>query len=321
MKSFFQFLKHNKLYTIIEIFGLSIAIGFVLLLAAYAYTENNVGGKQPLSKELYAVGTGEFMGMTLETIPSFAPSIPEISKYTRVQQSISMDVMVGEDYFRAEGLGVDTNFFDIFHYRLTGVSPDNILRSKDEMLVSESFARKAFGQENPVGKMIKADDRSFVVIGTFEDFGPYDIYDEQDFMISIKNSDLAEMDNFGMINTYITLSEGAVIDTVNAKLLRKYCDYWSWYGKDGSSGSFIWGSTLTRYDKIYYSTLQKYSPMRSGNSRQVWILIIVGLVLLISAIFNYINLTVAQTGKRAKEMATRRLLGSSSVQILSLIHI
>lgn len=317
MKSFFQFLKKNKLYTFIEVFGLAVAIGFIILLASYANTEYNVGNKQSKSKELYAVGTGEFIGMTLETIPTFAPSIPEITGYTRIEANASYDAIIGENFLQMKGMGIDTNFFNVFDYHLYGVSKNQILRSKNEMLLSESFARKAFGGENPVGKSIKvSNDRSFTVIGTFEDFGPYDLYENVDFMYSIKNSRNSAMDQFGNTQTFITLAEGVEPDIVSAKLLDKYTEYWEGYGKDGSTGSFLWGSTLTRYDEIYFSPLQKFDTMRSGNSRQVWILLIVGLVLLISAIFNYINLTVAQTGKRAKEMATRRLLGSSPAMVI-----
>ena len=74
---------------------------------------------------------------------------------------------------------------------------------------------------------------------------------------------------------------------------------------------------MTRLDKVYFSDLEEYSCIRTGDKKQVGLLFIVALVLLISAIFNYINLTVAQTGKRAKEMATRRLLGESSRNIVA----
>ena len=125
------------------------------------------------------------------------------------------------------------------------------------------------------------------------------------------------MDNFGMVQTFVTLQKGVSPDAVAEKLLDKYLDYWKeWYHRDGSNGAFLWGSTLTRLDKLYFSSMDIYSPLRKGDKKMVEMLLAVALVLLISAIFNYINLTVAQTGKRAKEMATRRLLGESSRSIM-----
>ena len=67
MNTYFKFLFRNKLYTLIEIFGLSIALGFIILAGSYARTEFSVGGKQQRLKQLYAVGMGEEVGMTLAT--------------------------------------------------------------------------------------------------------------------------------------------------------------------------------------------------------------------------------------------------------------
>jgi len=77
---------------------------------------------------------------------------------------------------------------------------------------------------------------------------------------------------------------------------------------------FFWGA-LTRWDELYFSPLVK-TGFRYGNTTLVQILLLVAVVLLVSAVFNYINLTVAKTGKRAREMATRRLMGDSAGRIV-----
>ena len=69
--------------------------------------------------------------------------------------------------------------------------------------------------------------------------------------------------------------------------------------------------TLLPLNELYFSDLNEFGAVNSGNKRFVIVLLSVGVLILIFAIFNYINLTVAQAGQRAKEMATRRLLGSS----------
>lgn len=152
-----------------------------------------------------------------------------------------------------------------------------------------------------------------------QNFGPYDELQYYDIFLSIRQLDgmVQRMDNFGMVNTFVTLQDGASPDAVAEKLLDKYMDYWKdFYTRDGSGGNFLWGSTLTRLDWLYFSKIDVYSPLRHGDRKIVEVLLAVALILLISAIFNYINLTVAQTGKRAKEMATRRLLGESSGSIV-----
>lgn len=320
MLSFFRFLSRNKFYTFVEAFGLAVSLGFIILLAAYSYTEYNIGAKQPYSKEIYAVGMGSQLGMTLEALPTFGPSIPEIASYTRYGELLnSIYFGYGGETYKAKGIGVDPNFFDFFDYALKGCAKNQAIQAKNDVLLSESFARELFGDEDPIGKTIKVpsgDLPDLVVTGIIEDFGPFDIFDKVDFLYNIANSKAPAMDSFGVINSFITLAEGVSPEMVENKLLDAYMQYWNYYHTDNSSGSVIWGSTLTRLDKLYFSDFDRVSDLRSGNRRQVNILLIVGLVLLVSAVFNYINLTVAQTGKRAKEMATRRLLGSSRFQVV-----
>ena len=317
--TYLRFLSRNKLYTFIEVFGLSVALGFVILLASYARTEFSVGAKQPLSRQLYVIGAGNSFGMTLGTSEEFFPSVPEIKAWTRISYGGTADVMVGDDYYQAAEISVDTNFFKFFDYRLTGCPKDNVLENEDEVILSESFAKKVFGNEDPIGRTLSAGKDQWTVVGVVEDFGPTDVFKQYDLFTSIKRAQkrFAWMDNFGNTIPIVRLDEGTDVEKVRDDLLKKYLGYWNFYKADNSDNAFLWGASVTRLDKVYFSDLKSYSCIRTGDKKQVGLLFIVALVLLISAIFNYINLTVAQTGKRAKEMATRRLLGESSRNILA----
>lgn len=317
--TYLRFLSRNKLYTFIEVFGLSVALGFVILLASYARTEFSVGAKQPLSRQLYVIGAGNSFGMTLGTSEEFFPSVPEIKAWTRISYGGTADVMVGDDYYQAAEISVDTNFFKFFDYRLTGCPKDNVLENEDEVILSESFAKKVFGNEDPIGRTLSVDKSKWTVVGVVEDFGPVDVFEHCDMFTSIKRAQkrFAWMDNFGNTIPIVRLDEGTDVEKVRDDLLKKYLGYWNFYKADNSDNAFLWGASVTRLDKVYFSDLEEYSCIRTGDKKQVGLLFIVALVLLISAIFNYINLTVAQTGKRAKEMATRRLLGESSRNIVA----
>ena len=317
--TYLKFLSRNKLYTFIEVFGLSVALGFVILLASYAKTEFSVGAKQPLSKQLYVVGAGDSFGMTLGTSEEFFPSIPEIKAWTRIVDMDNSNVMVGDDYYKAAEASIDTNFFKFFDYRLAGCPKEIVLENEDEAILSESFAKKVFGNEDPIGRVLSIGDNKLTVIGVVEDFGPTDVFNHYDFFTSIKRAQkrCAWMDNFGSTIPIVRLDEGTDVEKVREELLKKYMGYWNFYKADNSDNAFLWGSSVTRLDKVYFSGLDAWSCLRTGNKKQVELLFIVALVLLVSAIFNYINLTVAQTGKRAKEMATRRLLGESSRNIVT----
>src|SRR5574344_1412523 len=314
MSTYLKFLSKNKLYTVIEALGLSVALGFVILLTSYARTEFSVGARQPRAKQIYAIGGGGFVGMTLCTGDEFFPSMPEIASWTRIGDLGDKDVTVGEDYYPAVACAIDTNFLKLFDYRLDGCDRNHILANTDEVILSEKYARKVFGSEDPVGKTLTIAGDKLTVVGTMEDFGAFDEFCYYDIFLSAKK--LAEvnepMDNFGNVQTFVTLADGVSPDAVREKLLDKYMGYWKeFYPRNGDDGGFLWGSSLTRLDKLYFSALESYRPLRKGDKRTVEVLLLVAMILLVSAIFNYINLTVAQTGKRAKEMATRRLLGES----------
>ena len=318
MKSYFKFLSRNKVYAVIEMLGLALAFGFIIILAAYARTEFAVGTKQPLSKQLYAIGRENSFGMTLGTAEEFFPSIPEIKSWTRIAYLEDKDITIGDNYYSVKAVAVDSNFLQLFDYRLTGCNKNRILTSADEILISENFAKKAFAGDDPIGRTITQEDKNYTIAGIIEDFGPCDVFNYCDvFMcMSVMEGIVSKMDQFGSTQTFVTLADGATPDSIALKLLDKYCGYWDFYNRDASQGDLLYGSSLTRLDNIYFSGIESYDIIRIGNKKTVEILLAVALVLLVSAIFNYINLTVAQAGKRAKEMATRRLMGESQMGIM-----
>ena len=315
--TYLKFLSRNKLYTFIEFFGLSAALGFVILLASYARTEFNVGASRRCSDDIYAVGTGDFIGMTLGTADEFFPSIPEIREYTVFVDEGKSNIMSGNDWYSACEASVDTNFFKMFPYRLEGCSPDCVLENADEVILSDSFAKKVFGNENPLGRTIIDNEVKMTVVGVVEDFGVEDVFLHFDLFTSIHaaESRFDRMDNFGQAIPLVRLGVGADVEKVRRDILGKFMGYWNYYEEEKTSNAFFWGASLTRMDEIYFSGLECYGAFRKGERKQVQILFFVALLLLVSAMFNYINLTVAQTGRRAREMATRRLLGEKSSSV------
>lgn len=317
MKTWLKFLSRNPFYTGVEVVGLSVAIGFVILLLSYSIGQYRIGRNNPRATEIYVVGNAEAIGMTRGTIPTFAPELPQITSYAVVEPSYQRVGEDGQQAYNALGALADSCFFDFFPYALHGLSKAQALRSRDGVLLCESLARRVFSDKDPIGQTLKIGSEDFTVEGTYDDFSPSDVSYKLEFLITLDHSESAYMDNFGNSVTFITLSPGTAPDEVAVALLEKYVTYWSdFYGRDSSGGAFIYGSTLTRMDRIYFSPLAKYTMLRSGNLRQMLLLLLVAVVLLVCAIFNYVNLSVAQTEKRAKEMAMRRLLGSSRGEIV-----
>ncbi|MGM9678302.1 MAG: ABC transporter permease [Bacteroidaceae bacterium] len=229
MKSYLTFLSRNRLYTAIEAFGMSVALGFVVVLGAYTAMEYSVGKAGEKAKEIYAVGTGDYLGMTWGTAQEFFPSIPEIKEWTRVATANNIPgFMVGETFFKTDAYCVDPNFFEFFGYDVRGCRRDRVLTSEDEAIVSESFAAKAFGNGDAIGKTMKYDTLTFRIAGVMPDFGKSDIFEPCDVMVSMKYAEklTAKMDNFGETVPFVRLDKDADPDKVADKLLDKYVDYW-----------------------------------------------------------------------------------------------
>ena len=155
MKSYFVFLKRNKLYTAIQAFGLSVALGFVILLASHVRTEFTVGTTQPMAKELYIAGGENTVGMRAKTAPDIFPNVPQIKGWTRAGNNSSSEYSVEGEMVKLSMMEVDTNFFQFFDYKLVGLDRKKVLPAEDEIIVSESFVRKYFPDEDPIGKTIK----------------------------------------------------------------------------------------------------------------------------------------------------------------------
>lgn len=323
MKTFFKFLQRNKLYTAIEAFGLAVALGFVILLGSYARTEYTVGRTSPSYDSIYAIGASDFVGMTMGTGKHILARIPSIASWTRLCRLGSQDVQVGDQYYQVKASAVDADFFAYMSMPLLRGNTRQALRDAESVVLSESFAVKAFGTADAVGKTLtwqkdKEHRLRLRVTGVMPDQDASSILMPQDMLLPIAQAQdmVAEMDNFGSVYTFVRLAPGASPTQVERDLLKGYKGYWDWWKDDGSDGAFLYGSSLTPVSGLYFSSIEKYDPFRSGNRAMVLTLVVVALVLLLSALINYVNLTVAQTGRRAREMATRQLVGETRWSVL-----
>lgn len=321
MKSYFVFLKRNKLYTAIQVFGLSVALGFVILLLSHVRTEFSVGKNQPLSKELYIAGGANTMGMRPTTAPELFSSVPQIKDWTRTGTRVGSEFQIDDEVFQVIYMSVDTNFFKFFDYELVGVDRQKVLTDENDIIISESFAKRHFPNEDPIGKKIKADKYlTCTVVGVVEDFKQDDIFKPVDFLRSILRDERSGIgyvgDTFGDCYNFVTLADGATKEEAEASLLNMYLKQYDLWGTDGNDEKAFYGSKLTRIDDVYWSEKGPVTNLRQGNLTHVIFLMVLALVLLLSAVFNYVNLTVALVSKRAKEIAIRRLIGE---QVLTVV--
>ncbi len=316
MKSYLKFLSRNKLYTAIEAAGLAVSLAFVILIGSYVVQQYEVAHESPQWKRTFVLGTNEFLGLTYWDKEELEMNIPEVEAVTRMVLLWQPLIRQGNELLPCSGIEADADFFKVFpQYHLVEGGLDDFV-GKDDVLISESLARRlAKGGGSLVGSAISVNDANRTVKGVFADFdGTYVM--PCDIITHISGAWAAEQErNFGSIGNYTTwfrAREDADVAAVRAKvkalLHKNYDPIWSAEKVDE------WKAY--RMDEAFFFTGSSNGLTRTGNARMLRLLTMVVLLLLLSAIFNYVNLSLALTGKRAKEMATRRLLGADKTGIL-----
>ena len=316
MKSYFVFLSRNKLYAAIQLFGLSVAMGFIILLISYARTEFSVGRNQSRSGEVYLAGSAESGHLTVDAPSRLFADMSEIRDWARTGQKEKIEIVHEDGLILAEALSVDTSFFSFFDYELRGCDRRRVLAAPNEVLISESFARKMFPGQEAVGKtLVTKGGEAFTIVGVAEDFDADDLFKPADILTSMMRDEKMYGQGTFRFPTFVRLVDGVSQERAEEALLRQYTQVFKdWTREKENEWSWLWGASLTPLKDVYFSPIS--SSLRHGDHRMVLALTLVTLVLLVSAVFNYINLTLAQVGKRAKETATRRLLGDTIATVV-----
>ena len=306
MKSYLKFLSRNKLYTAIEAVGLAVSLAFVIIIGSYVWQQYAVTWENPDRERVYVPGTPGFPALTYG-FPDAIGDIPEIESISRMCNVVVHPVIRGENT-EAESVGVEPAFFEICpQFRLVEGSAD-VLSAPTNAILSASFARK---HSLSVGDALDISGSSYVVGAILEDLKgtvikPYDIF----LNAAVYKNEWQPFDNYGSTVTLLKVRPATDRKELFDKLERVCKDvYASIYGR-----SFFEHLELSRYDELFFKETEGF--FRHGDKATLRVLMLVGLLLLLSAILNYINLSVALTGKRAKEMAVRQLSGASRVGII-----
>ncbi len=291
----------------INLVGLTVSLAFVIIIFSYAVGQFNVVKSVPDCENVYAVC---YDGRTLLNygIADRLKTLPESREVTRF--SAVMDNNIAEyksSKYNIKHMVADKEFFDMFNIEMISGTPERILE-KSAVFLSESFAGRIANDEELIGKEIMVLNEPCVIAGIYKDFGegllPYtDIIGNWDSHL-FQMYALRPFTVFGAILTFVKTVPGTNEELLEEKINGLFKDF-----------SYIEGSlSLVRADKLYFDTANV--QLNIGNMKLIRNMFLAGLALLLSALFNYINLNTALVGKRANEMGTRRLLGSDKRNIV-----
>ena len=325
MKSFLRFLWRNRLYTAIEVLGMAVAMAFVIFIASFVIGELSYDKGLEGTENIYA-GHSERLFIGSATIKGQVEGkFPEIESICRMTSTsifggLSCYARVGDEEFRQNALIADENFFGMFTFPLVSGTPESALSTMNSVAVSESFARKYFKEKDPCGQtfllMLNGKEEPVTINAVYGDFSNT-IFPAQDI---IYRFDLFEKmypegtgNGSGIAVNFYKVAPGTDIASLENRIeeVVKENDYIYLY-------DVVHEYRLSPFKDIHFGILDESAPFEGVVKKDfIRLFIAAGVLLLVFALLNYISLTVAQTGFRAKEMATRRLLGSQKSGIIA----
>ena len=321
MKSFWNFLKKNKLYGTINLVGLTVSMAFVLLLAVYVQRQLSTDSFQQNADRIYVIANEDNVTMGYWLDKHLKNNFPEIEKGCCVANMASADAFtIGGELVYGSTMAADSTFFEMFSYDLVEGNKADWRVSWDRCMVSEEFANAHFGGKNPVGQVIQFNDAGgplITVCGVYKDFGNSilktpDVLMRGEMMTKRNSANNEGMSNAGSGICFVMAYPDADLQARQGDIL-DWCEKNFWVYK-------------SHYDKVRIIPLRdmyflnegiRYGSdtIQFGNRSFVNLLLAMCILLLAFAVLNYINMTTALTGFRAKEMATRRLVGADKRSI------
>lgn len=336
----FRTLAHNKVYSAINVIGLSIGLAAAMLIMLYTKDEvsydqfhaNNPHIYRITSKSITPEGveslqgnTGHFQG------PKFSAGVPEIRSYVRYRGERS-DIKKGTEVKSYESFAADSSFFSIFSFPLISGDPNTALKNPKSVVISEKMANQHFGTTDALGKTL-------LIKGSYGDEAPFEPYTvtgiskncPQNSSIKfdllfpnlVSKAEMESTENWFNIfqNTFVVLQPNADLKKVEATMNRIY-------EADAKDAIKMMAEKYGEKNKVVYA-LQPFTDMHlnkdlpaqnglvdSSNPMFSYILSGIALFILLIACINFVNLTVARSLKRAKEIGVRKVVGGGRGQLI-----
>ncbi|HWB27894.1 MAG TPA: ABC transporter permease [Chitinophagaceae bacterium] len=310
-------LMKSKVFSFINIFGLTTGITVCMMIFLYVMHEFSVDDFHVNGKNIYRVMrsydpskppapylSGPYAPALLNDFPG------EIKQAVRVLPSNDLVVYKNRSFNEKKVYLADSNFFKVFTFPLIKGNPATALENPNSIVLTESTAKKYFGNEDPMGKIIEMDQkRELKVTGVAKDV-PSNSHLDFDFVTPI--SYYAKMPFFKVwINndnfTYVLLDEHAN----KASLEKRFPQFMQKYmGTDMQRLGSRFVLTLTPLKDIYFESASSFDPVRHGDKKVVYIFLSIAALILLIACINFMNLSTIRAAERSKEVGLRKVMGA-----------
>lgn len=313
-------LRKERLYTIVNLSGLSVGLCAFLLILLFVRDELSFDEFHEDKANIYRVLSndqrfGYGASIACDYLKLVADDLPQVNSYTRISTlggQVLLETKAQRTYI-TQAYYVDKNFFSFFDFELINGVAEDVLDGPDYAVISESLAQRVFGEENPVGKTLLLNKQLSVFVNGVAKGAPANSSVKFDLLIT----EAGKMDNqfeerglLGLATTYVNINPLIAPEVVADRLtaLKERSPYRMFLEEMAYE---LLPLTEQRLTPLYES-----DTFAKNDIRFIYLLSGIGLVILFLALMNYINLTTAQSIRRSAELGLRKVIGASRKQLL-----
>jgi ABC-type antimicrobial peptide transport system permease subunit len=320
----------NKTYSILNIVGLSIGITAVALILLWVEFQVNFNKKLPKLKNLHYIAQNQFYGDKIETFfvamgplsETLNREFPEVTRNTRLAwpDNALFALEENKEPFSEFGRFADSTFFTMLDMEFLYGTPQTAFNEAFPVVISEKMAQKHFGNENPVGKsLVKVNERTYQITGVFKNL-PDHISFKFDWLIPFRvleqdyvNKGWCNPESWGgnYMQCLVELHPNVDVNALNLKLNSLVSEK---TGEDGSAQLFVYPLGKMRL----YGEFKDGKPTGKGFITRVRLFFWIGIIILLIACINFMNLSTARSEKRSLEVGIRKTFGSSRQKLVGL---
>ncbi len=317
-------LLHNKLFSFINIAGLAISMSVGLLLIAFlldlhAYDRFNEYGDRIY--RITSVATshgnrGRFATTSLKTGRLIREKVPGIEEVTTLHTNFSGDAAVGDDVVPVTGYRADPSVFRVFTFPFLSGNPETALKNPGSIVLTGTTAQKLFGSGNALGKVVRFDSVAYQVTGVMKDV-PFFSHIRFDALVSLSSLNQPERESWTDLSSFVYLKLPADADLAT---LQTRFDALAMEENRTGDGTAIRLELLPLFQTVVG---EEFRPAEGGagtsgphlSPRVLWLLGSLAFIVILSACFNYTNLSMARAIRRFKEIGLRKAIGAGKGQV------
>ena len=329
IKTALRNLSRQKIYAMINISGLAIGLATCMLIMLYVVHELSYDRFFRNHEQIYRVAvraniTGDHLNVAVTSNPmgeNMVMDLPEVLSFTRIMpNNQAVFFAIGNKSFYNEGLYyVDSSFFDIFSYNMIAGDPSTALSEPYSIVLSQSLASRYFPAIDPIGKVIKMNDRiNLKITGVIED--PQE-NSHLDFNCLVSYSSLLEemgierFDDWGSLSiyTYVKIGINTNIDSLEAKIQEFTYRHMDDLDEGGNISIEPYLQELTSIH-LHSNLMAELGP--NSDIGYIYTFAAIAFFALLIACINFMNLATARSTRRAREVGMRKVCGAQRSQII-----